>query len=140
MKTMSTNQQTPTEASQPVDVSQTAPYQYEMTYQNGECHFAIEDPEVAVIHHLFVPEQNRNDGVGSTLLQAAIQFIQDIEDPPSTIHAQIGRANGATKHVLESHGFETSIPHTHSELEVIEGRATFDELSTIDGRKFLTND
>jgi hypothetical protein len=70
------------------------------SYQ-AQCKFELSSDEDAVIHHLEVPEEISNQGIGTKMVEIAEQIITNRTDA-QYMYAQIGTRNGATKHILSN--------------------------------------
>lgn len=75
-------------------------------YEGAECKFEAPDPHTVVVHHLFVPEELRGQGLGTELLEYAEEKCLEELDEVHMITAQIQESGGATQRILKKRGFE----------------------------------
>jgi GNAT superfamily N-acetyltransferase len=92
-------------------LQQTAPNNWEISYQGAEC-FLMTRGEYGHIYHLHVPESRRTKGIGGAMLRRAIRTLEG-EDNITRITTQIRETDGSTEQFLQKHGFSTT-PHTAS--------------------------
>lgn len=77
-----------------------ADYNWRIDYKGATCKFESTSPEDAVIHHLEVPEDVRNQGIGTDMIRVAEQFLKENTEV-SMLYAQIGEESGSTQYILE---------------------------------------
>lgn len=79
---------------------------WEIHYHGAVCKFEASSPEDAVLYDLEVPKSIRNRGIGPAMVTVAERTLQAQTDV-DVLYAQIGAADGATKHILSNKcGFE----------------------------------
>lgn len=72
---------------------------WEINYNGAECRFESDDTESAVISHVYVPEDMRNNNIGTAMLQIAEQTVKN-ETNAEWLYLQIGAPTDATEHVV----------------------------------------
>lgn len=103
------------------NIESTAPYSWKIRYQGAVCKFNTDDPEIAIIHHLNVPEEIRRQGIGSALVRSVESFLRGCQDVTS-LHAQIGN-EGGTEDFLRQNEFEIiGTEYSESLGEVVDAR------------------
>lgn len=75
------------------------------TEYTAVCKFESSDEQTAIISHLFVPEQLRNNGIGTELVEFAEQTIRK-ETEAEQLYIEIGANNGATEQLYKKCGFK----------------------------------
>jgi GNAT superfamily N-acetyltransferase len=81
-------------------------HSWEINYDGAQCKFESSSPEDAVIYDLEVPEQARNQGIGTAMVKTAEKIVRE-KTGAKVMHAQIGASDGSTRHVLHRKcGFE----------------------------------
>lgn len=81
------------------------------TEYTAVCKFESPDEQTAIISHLFVPEELRNNGIGTILIELAEQTIRR-ETSVRQLYIEVGANNGATEHLYKKSGFEIQYTDT----------------------------
>lgn len=69
-----------------------------------EARIEWDNPESAIISHLWLDPKIRKNGIGKTILREIVSQLQDI-DHVDTIYATVQASGGATRAVLHKAGF-----------------------------------
>lgn len=103
-----------------VTVTQTGAYQWELTLASGTLNIEIPDDTVGVIWHLHVDPADRGRGIGTALLERALELLANHDISLDEVHAQIQTSDGATEHLFTTHGFDTRTYTTRDGDDIVD--------------------
>lgn len=73
---------------------------WEIHYKGAECKFELTSDVDAVLYHLEVPKNMRNQGIGQSMIKFVESYTKN-NTSAKTLFIQIGSPTGAAEHILK---------------------------------------